>query len=173
MLEAVISLDYSIEAILENLYNPGPFSFFLFITKLGGTAVIVLVSAYIVYCLWRKKDKEPAKRFVAFFLLNELSVFFIKWFINRPRPFAASILGEVDGSFPSGHAASIFVYGFLIYYIPKTKFKRKKIIRLSLGVLVVLIGVSRLYLNVHYFSDVIFGYLVGLTFLTFLLRSKK
>ena len=175
-MKAIISLDYSVESILADLYNSSLSGFFKFITEFGSIPVVILLFACIFYFLWRKGDRSLAKRFAFFFGLNEVAVYLIKIFINRPRPFGALPLGETSGSFPSGHAtASIFIYGFIIYYLPKNYLTgpKKKIVNALLVSLIILIGFSRLYLNAHFFLDVVGGYLLGATFLTLLLRSKN
>ena len=94
----------------------------------------------------------------------------LKRVIHRPRPSGASaFLHGESFSFPSGHAmGSLFGYGMLAYLLvrfwAKTWRQRLTIVVLT-TVLVVLIGLSRLYLGVHYFSDVIAGYAAGLVWL--------
>lgn len=176
MVQNIISLDYSIESLLAGLYNPSLFGFFEFITEFGSIPVIIIIFVCIFYYLWRSGERSFAKRLVLFFGLNEVAVYLIKIFINRPRPFGAFALGETSGSFPSGHAtASIFIYGFIIYYFSKNYLtgSKKKIVNALLVLLIVLIGFSRLYLNAHFFWDVVGGYLLGAAFLTLLLRSKN
>lgn len=173
MISDIISLDYYIENILNSLYNSWLFSFFSYITSLGSVGFALIVSVCLVVFLCKSGKTALAKRFVLFLALNELTVFFTKWFINRPRPFAASIVGEADGSFPSGHAAvSIFIYGFLAYYFSKN-YPNKKLVKVLFSLVIILIGFSRLYLDVHYFSDVLGGYLIGALFLSLLIRSKN
>lgn len=176
MLEGIISLDISTELFLNNLYNPSLYAFFKFITGFGAIPVAVIVFACIAYYLWGNRDMALSKRLGLFFGLNYFTVFFIKWFINRPRPYSALFLGETGASFPSGHAAaSIFIYGFLIYYLSKkmTSSWKKRVVVFLLFILIILIGFSRLYLGVHFLSDVIGGYLLGALFLSLLLRSKN
>ena len=74
------------------------------------------------------------------------------------------IIGADGFSFPSGHSmGSMTYYGFLIYLVLRSK--RKPYSKLSLGILfclvILLIGISRIYLGVHYPSDVLAGYMAG------------
>jgi membrane-associated phospholipid phosphatase len=96
----------------------------------------------------------------------------LKFFFNRSRPLIP-LLKQVPGlSFPSGHAFMSFVfYGMLIYIINlevKNKWL-KGILFFILGLIIISIGVSRVYLRVHYASDVIAGFCFGLLSLTILL----
>lgn len=85
----------------------------------------------------------------------------LKLIFTRERPIEKLI--EISGySLPSGHACgAVAFYGTLIYYIYVKNSDKKKYNYVFL-VLILLIGFTRIYLKVHYFSDVICGYLVGL-----------
>ena len=87
---------------------------------------------------------------------------------------------ESSFSFPSGHAmASMAFYGLIMYYIYKyVKNKTvKNVICTILSILIFLVGVSRIYLGVHYVSDVIAGFLLSMVYLvlyiTFVLKIFK
>lgn len=88
--------------------------------------------------------------------------------LKRPRPIDYRLIEETGYSFPSGHSmASMAFYGLLIYLIyrnVKNKYLKWTLICL-LSVLIILIGISRIYLGVHYTSDVLAGFLVSLSYL--------
>lgn len=91
----------------------------------------------------------------------------IKFIVKRPRPLNGLIL-ENGFSFPSGHSLSaIFFYGFLIYFVSKyiKNTKLKRILQVLIIVIILLIGFSRIYLGVHFVSDVIAGFVLGLIIL--------
>ncbi len=92
------------------------------------------------------------------------TVFILKNIFARSRPPIEAFYIEESFSFPSGHAAlAMALYGFFIYSIwrhDKHHLKNSLIIFLSL--LILLVGLSRLYLGVHYLSDVLVGYAIGL-----------
>ena len=96
--------------------------------------------------------------------LNQL----LKLILHRPRPDEFQIITETGYSFPSGHSmVSLAFYGYLVYliykYINNKHLKRTLIIILS--VLICVIGVSRIYLGVHYTSDVLGGFLISFAYL--------
>ncbi|UEG49104.1 phosphatase PAP2 family protein [Ferruginibacter lapsinanis] len=97
-------------------------------------------------------------------------MFGLKYFFKRPRPLIP-LLHQVQGlSFPSGHAfMGLVFFGFLICLINHevANKKLKWVLIILLVVLILIIGLSRVYLGVHYASDVIAGYCFGV--LTFLL----
>jgi len=92
----------------------------------------------------------------------------LKNIVERPRPNEFRIIDETGYSFPSGHSmASMAFYGLLIYfayrYIENKKIRT--VICTVLSLLIPLIGFSRIYLGVHYTSDVIAGFLVSTVYL--------
>ena len=96
--------------------------------------------------------------------LNQL----LKRILQRPRPTEFRIVEETGYSFPSGHSmVSMAFYGYLIYLI--YKYVKNKYIKWSLicllSFLVILIGTSRIYLGVHYTSDVLGGFLISISYL--------
>ena len=113
-------------------------------------------------------------------VLNQL----LKGLFERPRPyFEHPLLIEPSYPFPSGHAMESFVvYGMLVYFavLALRSWKARVAVVCGAALLVVLIGFSRMYLGVHYFSDVLAGYAAGGVWLSALItgvetirRSKK
>ena len=94
---------------------------------------------------------------------------FLKRLIQRPRPLHSAILTSQSWSFPSGHAMeSLIAYGMVAYVffvLGSWSHRRRVDIALAATLLILLIGWSRIYLGVHYFSDVIGGYAAGLIWL--------
>jgi undecaprenyl-diphosphatase len=91
----------------------------------------------------------------------------LKWAFQRARPTFASEFRTTSWSFPSGHAMnSLIVYGLLAYWLasalPRT---RRKVIFAAAVVLIGAIGYARIYLGVHYLSDVVAGYCAGFIWL--------
>ena len=92
----------------------------------------------------------------------------IKNIICRTRPDHLRLITESGYSFPSGHAmASVSFYGFIMYLVIKSKLSKalKIIISIVLSIIILLIGISRIYLGVHYPSDILGGYLVSISLL--------
>lgn len=105
--------------------------------------------------------------------LLSLNIFhFVKIIVKRPRPTGINLLNLGGYSFPSGHSfLAITFYGFLIFLINR-KVKNKKL-KMSLIIiltnLIFLIIISRIYLGVHYASDCLAGFTLGLSYLFLLL----
>jgi undecaprenyl-diphosphatase len=138
------------------------------ITNIGKPITLfVLVTASVVYLVWRRRIRL-ALYLVVTSVGGGLIDTAVKILVNRPRPVVdhpiATALGK---SFPSGHAMSSTVtYGALaLVFLPALP-KRWRPIALSAVVLLVLaIGTSRLFLGVHFVSDVIGGFILGLAWL--------
>lgn len=102
------------------------------------------------------------------------TTFLVKEIFSRERPLDALYV-EGTASFPSGHAtAAMALYGFLIYTLWRSRRKKGRVFAAGLlAFLIVLIGLSRLYLGVHYLSDVLSGYAIGLIWILISLLISK
>ena len=152
-----------------------------FITNFGGAIFIAVVAIFLAIII---KNKKIAISILANLViitgLNQL----LKRILQRARPTEYRIIQETGYSFPSGHSMiSMAFYGYLIYLIYKhVKNKYIKWISISLlSILICLIGISRIYLGVHYTSDVLGGFLISISYLViyisavnkFLMEDKK
>lgn len=94
----------------------------------------------------------------------------IKAILKVPRPHKLWLVEETGYSFPSGHSmAAISFYAFIIYLVFNSKLNKilKYIISIILSLLIVLIGISRVYLGVHNISDVIGAFMLSFALLMF------
>lgn len=136
-----------------------------FITNFGG-AIYLIVMSIILFVIIKNKKIGIAiiLNLGIVTLLNQL----LKMILQRPRPEEYRIINESGYSFPSGHSmVSMAFYGFLVYLIYKNiknKYLKWSLI-IILGVLIISIGISRIYLGVHYTSDVLAGFLVSISYL--------
>jgi undecaprenyl-diphosphatase len=105
-----------------------------------------------------------ALNLVSVVLINQV----LKYIVQRPRPDGFRLISEVGYSFPSGHSmVSMAFYGLCAWMV--WTYERDRILRwlccLSFASIVVVVGMSRVYLGVHYASDVIAGFCVSLAWL--------
>lgn len=139
-----------------------------FFTSFGNTSTILIllfVSVWIIVIM--VKNRKLAMFFMGSLIGNVLINQGIKSLIRRERP-VNSLIYVGGFSFPSGHAmVSMAFYGMLIYLFYKlVKNKRlKNILMIGCSILIFLIGFSRIYLGVHYLSDVLVGFSVSLLYL--------
>lgn len=140
------------------------------ITFLGSALSIILLTVLLIIVVKGKRNKILILiNVIVTTLLNQL----LKNVFQRGRP-SDSIIEESGYSFPSGHSmVSMAFYGFLIYLVYKSNIKYKGLIVGLLSVLIVLIGISRIYLGVHYPTDVIGGFTLSLSYLLLFIDITK
>ncbi len=137
------------------------------ITALGGVAVLTLVASAVIGYLWLE-ERYGAMKFIAFATLGGVVLSSIlKHFYHRPRPNLVARLSAVyTTSFPSGHSMlSATVYltlGLLMASFVRQRRLKFYFVSLALGV-TFLVGVSRVFMGVHYPTDVLAGWSAGLT----------
>lgn len=135
------------------------------ITWFGSATCLIVIT--IVLLLLLKNKKVVISIFLNLVIVTIFNQI-LKFILQRPRPDEYRIIDESGYSFPSGHSMiSMSFYGLLIYLIYKyINNKFIKIIAISiLFLLILLIGISRVYLGVHYTSDVLAGFLIAISYL--------
>ena len=161
---SVVALDIRIANFFFELRNTELLSFFTWVTLLGEWQVVVGFAVIISLLLWLWPRRAYIIPLWVSIVGGELFTFLAKSMLHRPRPELAYYL-ENSFSFPSGHATvAVAFYGFLIYiFFKEAKNWGQKASVIFGGLIIILaIGLSRLYLGVHYLSDVGGGYLSGL-----------
>lgn len=142
----------------------------LFFTFLGKHDFLIPANLVMIAYFLGKRHRWYSIKIPAIAISSLGLMFGLKHFFNRPRP-EIPLLEEAKGlSFPSGHALmSVTFYGLLIYIVYKgieNKGWKWTLIAL-LAILIMMIGFTRVYLRVHYASDVIAGYCIGFLWLVF------
>ena len=150
--------------VLKNWESPGLTTFFKTITLLASAPVLIFFCLLIFIFI----KKRTYFYLVGLNLINTVILnTALKVLFRRERPIE-SIIEESGYSFPSGHSmTSLAFYGFLIYLLYKSSIQKKlKILLITiLGIIIMLIGTSRIYLGVHYLSDVLAGFSFTLAYL--------
>ena len=137
-----------------------------------GSAVAVITTLVLTVLLFKDRIIKTI------LLLDVVSIEIIKaitkLIIARPRPVLSLIKMPTDYSFPSGHTFfAVGFYGLIIYFILKSKLSilNKTIFAIIILLLILLIAFSRIYLGVHYFTDVICGFSLGVFILLFFIST--
>ena len=164
------TIDNQIYEIIIKMLSPGVTAIMTFISFLGSAITLITLSIGFIFLIKNKKyPKLIALNLIFVFILNII----LKWIIARPRPERLKLVFEDGYSFPSGHSMVAFgFYGFLIYLIYKN-IKNKKIkytLITFLSLLVLFIGISRVYLGVHYVTDVIGGFIFAFLYLVVFIK---
>ncbi len=139
--------------------------FFIFFTRLGDVIPVTIITICLLM-IFNKEDRYIlGSSMIITLLINQG----LKYIIQRPRPpLEERLISQSGYSYPSGHSMmAMCLYGVLIYLI-NTKLKNRKhkiILTIVLSIIILLIGVSRIYVRVHYPSDVLGAYLLTILIL--------
>lgn len=162
----IISIDvFMHDLVVNNLRSDGLTFIMLFITNFCNPIILILLSLVILLIC---KDKKMGLIIIINLLVSILLNIIFKGIIQRDRPLEDFLIIESGYSFPSGHSmVSMAYYGLIIYFIyKKIKDKRvRNILMILIGLLILAIGFSRIYLGVHFASDVIGGFLISIIYL--------
>lgn len=150
-------LDESGYRFIESFQSLEMTSIMIAITFFGSTLAVVVICLICIIIKWKMGILVSLN--VAFMaIVNQI----IKFQVARARPSVLRLVVEESYSFPSAHAmVSLTLFGMIAYLL----WNKSKGVSLLLIGLVFLIGISRIYLGVHYVSDVIGGYLFALAYL--------
>lgn len=159
------------QAITTLVRAPYPFAnqFFIWYTKFADPLTIGVLTLAITFILLRGKYyAEMLWLLINTGLIAGIANPTIKLLFMRPRPTLNHLVTEHSYSFPSGHStASVLLYGTIILLLPQF-IKQKNFclfLQIILGLGIFLIGISRIYVGVHFPSDVLGGFCFGLAWL--------
>ena len=162
-MEYIQQIDNSIMLFLQSIRNPVLSAILLPITKSGNHGIIVI--ALILLTLFFKSERKTFFTAALGLILGSLvTIVLLKPFIMRPRPYVSieELAALVDmssdpNSFPSGHTTAVFAMAMGWQLASE-----KKWLKIFGWVLAVLMAFSRLYVGVHYPTDVLAGALIGM-----------
>ena len=161
-------------AILDGLYAGGHAALVqgaLIVTRFGDPDLVTLIALLGTLLLIYRRDFRGAALLLAISLSGRLFANLLKLWIARPRPdITVHLVGTRTDSFPSGHAAgAVLVWVTLALLIPRTARGRRPAL-VAAVLLAIAVGFSRPMLGVHYPSDVVAGWCVGLFWIGLLMR---
>lgn len=159
-----LGIDNAIYNFIISFQNDKLTYFIKFITKFANVKIIAII--VILFLIIKRNFIGIIPTIVAIDV--EILNLVLKFILKRDRPNILQLISVDNYSYPSGHAMiSMGVYGCFIYliykYVDNKKIKICSIVLLSL--LILLIGFSRIYLGVHYFSDIIGGFIISICYL--------
>lgn len=164
--------DLMVHELVLELQHPLSDLFFLIVTQLGSLPVLTIIAGYaLVWLILNNRD------FSTLILLlglpaGQLLVFTVKFFFDRERPLPYLPLEALSASFPSGHAFSaVMVYGLLAYFLLGTVrvWETRFYLIFWTSFLALVIAFSRIYLGIHWLSDVLAGLALGACWLSVLI----
>lgn len=173
--DRITKIDLLINSKITSLWSPFLNNMMIFITNIiSPFPLIIFLLLLFLFLVYKKRFQ---KLFILVFSLSAglLSEVIIKNIIGRARP-TNSLINITRHSFPSGHATIAIIFFILLIYCFKDDIKNKllKVIFIFFNVVLFLfIGFSRIYLDVHWFSDVLAGFSLGLFWLSFFILIFK
>jgi undecaprenyl-diphosphatase len=160
----VLHLDQVVNAFFTSWREQPLIAAFLWITALGYGSTLAAVAGTATLFLWADRRPGFILPLWVVFLGTEVTTWAGKFAIDRHRPKFIAAASAASPSFPSAHAAgSMAVYGFLAYALARDLPGRRERFEVAfwITVLIAAIGFSRIFLSVHYATDVLAGFMVG------------
>ena len=167
----ITEIDQAVHSYILSIRNDTLTNTLIIITNISSAYSLIVMSILLLAIM--KKKKIPlliCLNLVSAYLINAIA----KLIFTRPRPSGINLIEESGFSYPSGHAMiSMAYFGFIAYLIYKNSKNKlsKTILIITLSVIILLIGFSRIYLGVHYLSDVIGGFLLSIIYLLIYIKN--
>lgn len=164
-------LDSLVHSYILGIRNDNLTNILLTITNISSAYALIVLSIILLIII--KEKKIPlliSLNLICSYSLNAIA----KLIFTRPRPIGINLIEEAGFSYPSGHSmVSMAYFGFIAYLIYKKQTSKliKTILIVSLIITILLIGFSRIYLGVHYLSDVIGGFLLSIIYLMIYIKN--
>ena len=161
--------DSRVFTFMEQFRSPEHNALALFITSLGTFFFLIPAYLILVFILIRANKRRYAVLAGVISILSMLLGFLLKEIFHRERPLFEHLDPVIGYSFPSGHTLAAFTFsGIMAYAVWNTKWPAwaKVLVSILLFLLAVCIGISRIYLHVHFASDVIGGFCVTVVWLS-------
>ncbi|BCA80245.1 bifunctional DedA family/phosphatase PAP2 family protein [Desulfuromonas sp. AOP6] len=175
--EPLFRFDLWVYAEVSKLKHPVADAFFMAVTTLGSAGAVLMLALLALFWLMLYQRFFSATILAAGTLGGELLVFALKFVFDRPRPVPLlPHLEPFSASFPSAHAfVALVFYGLLTYMLlDHIRDWQSRAVLLFCGSFVaLLIGFSRIYLGVHWLSDVLAGFALAAMWLTFLITASE
>lgn len=158
----MLSIDHQLSLFLVENRSGFWTAIFSSFSFLGNWQFVVLAVLSVIIVLIVKKQMVFIFPLLLSILSSEAVTFLGKWYFQRSRP-AISVFSETGFSFPSGHATvAVSFFGFLAFMILKlNNGRRSGLVYAITAMIIIMIGLARIYLGAHYLSDVLIGFVIG------------
>ncbi len=174
-ISSIHQIDVFMSMVVYELRTPMLTTLMLAITSLGNELLLIFLVAILLISIIRKRKRE-ALMVILVFISGVFLNLVLKDIIGRARPDMSPLIVEPLYSFPSGHAMNAFVfYSTLILYVHRVS-HNITITLVSVVIncsIILLVGISRVYLGVHYVSDVLAGFIAGFCWIAIALSVEK
>lgn len=159
----LIQIDESVFGYLSTLHSDFGIKYMTYVTEFFDPVHILMYTIALLLLLWLQKKNTHLYQFVFSMGLGAIVILALKYGLRVPRP-SHALIQETGYSFASGHAAISAIFFILIAHMYKkhisNRYMRYGFILLC-TLMIFLVSVSRVYLGVHYFTDVLAGVAIG------------
>jgi membrane-associated phospholipid phosphatase len=158
MMEPLLRWGLDLIRTVQTIANPALTFFMKMATQLGGTLFYVILLSLIFWCI----DEKKSVRLALLIMISGWINLLLKFLLHQPRPFweaydpSVALVHEQFGGLPSGHAQ-----GSLIFWTLIASWGAKTRYYVLAAAIILLVGFSRVYLGVHFPTDVLAGWLIG------------
>lgn len=161
------NIDYIILYNLPLVWNNILTKVMVVITSIVSTETVIIIS--LLFFVWFLYKKQKTKAIIIFLVptITAAIIWLLKKIIQRARPVGFQLIMETRNSLPSGHTVTAVVFLGILYFLFYDSIKSKKIIKTIIITTITLVGLSRIYLGVHWFSDVFVSVFLGISLLFF------
>lgn len=165
----IVHLDEDIRQKIQDIWSPNLDYLIIIITDFGAEISVFLSLLFVPIYFGVKKESIKIRFFLSALFGSILLFAVIKELIRRDRPSSMMVI-ESDMSFPSGHATIATILAWFVYlvFVKDMKSSSKSFLTLLCIIYPLLMSFTRVYLNVHYLSDVIAGMALGTAWMIFL-----
>jgi len=154
-----MTIDTATNALMQSIENPILTSFSKIIAHALDPIILIIISSIIATFIYIKISKKKGVFFVATILITGILIKLSKEIFQRARPLN-SLIPETSFAMPSGHATiAVVFFGLIAYLFINKKYKITATIITTL--IILLVGFTRIYLRVHWLTDVIAGFILG------------
>jgi len=174
-MESIVLIDLFLNNAVKLIWNPTLDTIMVLITNILNPAFLTVLCLILTIILIYKREKHKAYVLISSVILGLISEVVIKLLVQRARPIAG-LISETGFSFPSGHAtiATIFFLMLIFTFRKEIKDQTGRTIFTVLSIiLAITIGLSRIYLGVHWFSDVLGGFALGIFWMSVIVLVIK
>ncbi|MFH0358119.1 phosphatase PAP2 family protein [Streptococcus sp. P25B114] len=163
--EAVAGFDTAIQTLVRGNLPSIASQFWTSITVLGNTVIILTISLLLAaFFYFYKKWKMEASLILASFAVMGVASTALKYVYQRPRPSIEWLIDTIGYSYPSWHTASTMMITGAVVIIIQQRMKKgalKLLLQAGLLILAALVAISRIYIGVHFPTDIIGGWLLA------------
>ncbi len=153
-------IDHAINELVDSAQNNVIISISTIMAYLFDPIVLAGIGMIAAIYLWLKKEKKKSITLAITLVMAAILLKIMKPLFALERPLNM-LVSETGYAFPSGHSAMIIVLLGMLIMIFSQKIRQKKLAIISSAVFALIIGLSRILLNVHWLTDILGGYLLG------------